>query len=216
MYSRQRHLLRNQSGSITGTFDVLIVIPLIIIGIVCVINSCVVGFYKQKLTFITTQAASYAANLPPNVEPTKPTEKLVAALVKRCELSGVNLKVAIKNIEIEDQDAVAVTVTGNFSLLHLQGIPTPMGVSMSDSSTALIPANRVCAAIAISPYPYSCNDPDSKISVYVPIIQPRNHLQVWEFPRESSVNALHNVGDQPPAAPQPNRKDCPLPRPSLY
>src|ERR1700737_2393863 len=93
--------VRNPRGSVTATADLLIVVPLIVLGVVCLINACMVGFYKQKLTLISTQAASYAANLPPDVDPVKPTEKIIAGLIRRCELRGSDIKVAIKPVAIE-------------------------------------------------------------------------------------------------------------------
>lgn len=206
---------RSSKGVLMATADILIMIPFIIGGAFFVTDSGLTSCYKQKLTFILNQAADYAVNLPPGTDVTKPTEQLVRDLTKKSGLQNSNLKIKVTTTTVGDNDAISVTATAAFPLL--QGSFLPVQISLQDAAVAIIPANRICAAIAINPYPYSYENPEANQSVYVPIIQPKHNMPVWQFPFDTAINNLHVVQGEGPSGPRNARNnDYFAARPSLY
>lgn len=207
---------RNCRGVIMATADILILIPVIVGGSFFVIDAGLASCYKQKLTFVLTQAANYAVNFPPDQSPIKPTEGVVKELMNKSSLTVTNLKVKVEATTIGDNDAITVTATAFFPLL--QGSFLPVGIELKDQATAIVPANRTCAAIAINPFPYSYENPKANQCVYVPIIEPKHNMPVWQFPNDTAINNLHVVqGDSPNGSlnASSNNKYF-LDRPSLY
>lgn len=206
---------RNCKGVVMATADILILLPIIIGGSFFVIDAGLASCYKQKLTFVLTQAANYAVNLPPQQSPTKPTESVVKELMGKSMLTVTNLKIKVEATTIDDNDAISVSVTAFFPLL--QGSFLPVGIELKDQATAIVPANRVCAAIAINPYPYSYENPKANECVYVPIIEPKHDMPVWQFPNDTAINNLHVVqGASPSGSSSARINKYFLDRPSLY
>jgi hypothetical protein len=206
---------RNCKGLIMATADLMIVLPLTVAGSFFIIDSGLASCYKQKLTFVLNQAAGYAVNLPPDQSPIQPTEGVVKELMKKSMASVTNLKIKVDATTVGDNDAITVSATAFVPLL--QGSFLPIGITMQDQATAIVPANRVCAAIAINPYPFSYENPQAKQSVYVPIIQPNHNMPVWQFPDDTAINNLHVVqGAIPMGSSNMHNNQYFLDRPSLY
>lgn len=206
---------RKCAGIMMATADIVIMLPLIIGGSFFVIDSGLASCYKQKLTFVLNQAANYAVNLPPDQSPIKPTESVAKELLKKSMATVTNLKINVQATTIGDNDAVTVSATAFFPLL--QGSFLPIGITLQDQATAIVPANRVCAAIAINPHPYSYENPQANQSVYVPIIQPKHNMPVWQFPIDTAINNLHVVqGASPSGSLSNHNNQYFIDRPSLY
>jgi len=206
---------RNGKGVMIAVADVLIMLPLIIGSSFFVIDSGLASCYKQKLTAVLNQAANYAVNLPAEQSFVKPTESVVKELLKKNNLNATNLSVKVEATTIGDNDAITVSVSAFLPLL--QGSFLPIGITLQDQAAAIVPANRVCAAIAINPYPYSYENPQANQSVYVPIIQPKHNMPVWQFPNDTAINNLHIVQGASPGGSIGNRNNQYFAdRPSLY
>ena len=198
-----------------ATADLLIMLPVVIGSAVFVVDSGLTSTYKQKLGFVLEQAANCAVNLPPEADINKQTEVVVKDLLQKSALPSSNLKLKIENTTVGDNDAISISCTASFPLL--QGSVLPIAITLSDKATAIIPANRVCAAIAINPYPYSYENQQANQSVYIPIIQPKHNMPVWQFPYDTAINNLHVVQGQAPTVPlNPRNNEYFSGRPSLY
>jgi len=198
-----------------ATADILIVLPLTIGCAFFLVDSGLASCYKQKLTSVLNQAADYAVNLPVEVSPIKPTEGVVKELINKNVNAATNVNVKVETTTIGDNDAITVSATAFFPLL--QGSCLPIGITLQDQATAIVPANRVCAAIAINPYPYSYENPQANQSVYIPVIRPKHNMPVWQFPNETAINNLHVVQGSAPSGPaNPRANQFFTDRPSLY
>ncbi len=206
---------RNCKGIMMAAADIMIILPVMVAGSFFIIDLGLASCYKQKLSFVLNQAADYAVNLPPDQSPIKPTEGVVKELMKKNMGSFSNLKVKVDATTIGDDDAITVSATASLPLV--QGSILPIEITLQEQATAIVPANRTCAAIAINPYPYSYENPQAKQSVYVPIIQPKHNMPVWQFPDDTAINNLHVVQGAAPAGSANTRNNQYfLDRPSLY
>ena len=213
--SRRRTGKRKGTGIMMATADILIMIPLVIGSFYFIVDSGLASCYKLKLTAVLNQAANYAVNLPPEPNSLKSTESVVKELLNKNLGTVTNVKIKVEATTIGDNDAISVSVTALCPLL--QGSCLPIGITLQDQATAIVPANRVCAAIAINPYPYSYENPQANQSVYIPIIQPRHNMPVWQFPSDTAINNLHVVQGASPSGPLSyHTNQFFLDRPSLY
>ena len=206
---------RRTRGMTMLAAELSIFVPLIVVGGFLLLDAGLMSLQKQKLSFVLIQTANYLVNLPPEDDPIKPAEGLIKDLCKKSGLSYSNLNIKVEKTSIGDNEALSVTAKANFPLL--QGSALPVEIAMQDTEVAIIPANRVCGAIAISPYPYSYEAPNAGISVYLPIIQPRHPMPIWQFPYETAINNLHHVQGAPPPSTPPTPKNPYFnDKPSIY
>src|SRR5580693_2055887 len=119
-YRRQS---RRQNGMMFATADLLMIIPFLVGGCFVLIDASLSSCYKQSLCSVVSQAAQYAANLPPGQDPAEPTDHLVRELVKSSALQVSDLKVVVKQIQIDNCAAVQVTARGMFPLLAGTAVP---------------------------------------------------------------------------------------------
>jgi hypothetical protein len=196
-----------------GVADLMIVIPLLIVGVFFLGDIAQIGTSREKLSFILGQAANYAVNLAPDVDPAVQTTQLTELLCIRNNLRVSKLNIKVEQITVSGCDAISVKASADIPLLAGSILP---GMShVEDVATALVPANRVCATVAINPYPFSTDNPTAGASIYVPVIQPKSGVPVWQFPYDAAINNLHVVEGVTPAA--PSIKDPYFAeRPSLY
>jgi Flp pilus assembly protein TadG len=206
---------RSKKGVVMGVADLVIMIPLFVAGVFFLGDLAQMGACKERLSSVLTQAANYAVTLPSDVDPAKSTEPVVKQLCAQNNLTINNIQVQVKKITIADSDAISVKATGYVPLL--QGGMLPAAVSIQDAAVALYPANRVYGVVAISPYPYSTDNPAAGQSVYIPIIRPRSGVPVWQFPYDSALNNLHVVeGPAPSPLTAESTSTYFRERPSLY
>ncbi len=198
-----------------ATADILIMIPVILGSFYLIVDSALASCHKLKLTSVLNQAANYAVNLPPDQSPIKPTEGVVKELISKNMPTVTNAKIKVEATTVGDNDAITVSATAFCPLL--QGSFLPIGITLQDQATAIVPANRVCAAIAINPYPYSYENPQANQSVYIPIIEPKHNIPVWQFPTDTAINNLHIVqGASPSGSLSNHTNQYFIDRPSLY
>lgn len=195
--------------------ELTVIIPLVVLGGFLLLDAGLVSLQKQKFSFIVMQAAQYVVNLPPEDAPERPTEQIVKDLCQKAKLKSSKLKVAVEKTTVGDNEAISIKATANFPLLS--GTLLPVEIPMEDTEVAIVPANRICGSIAISPYPYSYESPQAGVSVYIPIIQPRHPMPVWQFPYETAINNLHHVrGSAPPMVPPTPKNPYFNQMPSIY
>lgn len=206
---------RRRSGMTMMVAELTILIPIIVVGGFLLLDAGLMSLQKQKFSFVLIQVANYLVNLPPEEDQIKPAEGLIRDLAKKAGLGFTNLKVKVEKTTIGDNEALSVIASAKFPLL--QGSSLPVEITMQDIEVAIVPANRVCGAIAISPYPYSYEAPSSGVSVYLPIIQPRHPMPIWQFPYETAINNLHHVrGAAPPQTPPLPKNPYFIDLPSIY
>jgi hypothetical protein len=188
---------RTASGVIMATTDLMILLPIVVAGVACLCDFGELAWYKERLGFVLNQTANYAVNLPLDADQNRETERMLTALCTENCLQAAKLKIQVTKCTINDCEAL--TVNADVDVPLVKGSVLPAAVHLRDSATALVPANRICGAIAISPYPFSTENPDKNYSVYVPIVQPTRPLPVWQFPYDAALNNMHIVqGECPP------------------
>lgn len=180
-----------------ATLDLVLIIPMVVASSMFLVDCALGSYYKERLSFVAMQAANFAANLPFDQEPVKPTEKVVKDLLQKMNAGCANLKVTVKPITVGEQDALSVELSANMPLLRGGVLPGTIG--LQENAVCIIPANKVCAAVAINPYPYSYDQQQSQVPcIYVPVIQPRHNMPVWQFPYDTAINNLHIVQGSDP------------------
>lgn len=201
--ARKRQNARAADGVVMFVAELAVVIPLLVMGGIVLLDAGLISLQLQKFSFVLMQAADYVVNLPPEEDPIPTAEGIVKDLCKQAGLKCTRLKVTVSKATVGDNEAIAIKATAKFPLLN--GTALPMEINLDDTEVAIIPANRICGSIAISPYPYSFENSQAGESVYIPIIQPRHPMPVWQFPYETAINNLHHVkGPLPPTvAPVP-------------
>jgi len=196
-----------------GVADLMIVIPLLIISVFFLGDIAQIGQCREKLSFILNQAANYAVNLPPDVDCSVQTVQLAELLCLRNNLRVNKLKITVERTIVGGSEALTVTANGDIPLLA--GSVLPAMTHLQDVATAIVPTNRVYAAVAINPYPYSTDNPTAQNSLYLPVVRPQAGLPIWQFPYDQALNNLHVVqGVAPPIA--ENKDPYFADRPSLY
>jgi len=204
---------RNLHGAAMAIAELGILIPIILILTAFLADLFQAGWYKNRLAFVLTQSASYGASLPEDADLTKLATDMAKQLCAKNSLESTNVKLNVKQISVGDADAVSIS--GSIRVPLVPGNILPASINLSDTATALIPANRVSGAIALTPYPYSAEIPASNLSLYIPIVQPRHQLPIWQFPYDSALNNLHLVQGNSPN-PKPVIDSYYNSRPSLY
>lgn len=206
---------RGKGGMTMMVAELTIMIPIIVVGGFLLLDAGLMSLQKQKFSFVLIQVSNYLVNLTPEEDQIKPAEGLIRDIAKKAGLNFSNLKVKVEKTTIGDNEALSVTASARFPLI--QGSSLPVAIDMQDTEVAIVPANRVCGAIAISPYPYSYEAPNSGISVYLPIIQPRHPMPIWQFPYETAINNLHHVrGPVPPQTVPVPKNPYFIDLPSIY
>ncbi|MFN8554781.1 MAG: hypothetical protein U0103_25190 [Candidatus Obscuribacterales bacterium] len=184
-----------------ATADLLMIIPVTILIVVCLVDTGLGCIYKQKLSFVMNQTAEYIVNRPEHDDDQKQAELMLKKLCARSGLKGQNLKVTTKTVQVDDNDAVILNATIDLPLI--EGMSLPVSIGMEDKAVAVLPANRVTAAVAISPYPYSYEDSQTGPSLYIPIVQPKHTMPIWQFPYDVAINNLHIKQGIPPSLTPP-------------
>ncbi|MFN8554783.1 MAG: hypothetical protein U0103_25200 [Candidatus Obscuribacterales bacterium] len=206
---------RNARGVLFATADLMMLIPVSILIVVCLVDAGLGCVYKQKMSFVMNQTANYIVNLPENNADQKQAESMLKQLCALSGLKGRNLRVCTKMVQVDDNDAVSLTA--QIELPLLEGTALPVSLTMQDTVTAVLPANRVCAAIAISPYPYSTEESNTGPALYIPIIKPKYTMPIWQFPYDAAINNLHvKQGAAPALTPPPPQNPWFNDFPSLY
>lgn len=145
---------RNSSGQalVEGVAALILIVIASILATLFMVNSGLATYYKEKLGFITNQAASFAFQLPRTADPTGPTTDFVNNLCTEIGLpaSGISVK-ANNTINISGKPAVIVTVTANCKIFGKDSI-FPVSIPMSDT-TAAIQTNYVVSGPAGPPGP---------------------------------------------------------------
>jgi hypothetical protein len=208
---------RNDRGMIMATADLLITIPLVVMLSFFVVDSALGSYYKQRLGCLLDQAAEFGANYPVGKDPLQPTEEMVASLLRRSSMQALKLKVKAKEIEVEGNSAIEVSATGEFPLL--QGSLLPVSIPLKETSVALVPVNKVCAFIALSPSSYASQYPGRGLSLYIPVVKPKQELPVWSFPYDTAIGSVSIAkGEQPtlPPVSEQSRRSILVGRESVY
>ena len=205
---------RNEGGFDFAAADLLIIVPLFVVGAFLFCDAILLAVYKFKLCNVAVMAATYASELPPGRDIEARTKAMAQALAMRAELPGNNVQVKICTREFEETEIVEVEVTGKFPLL--KNINLPAQVELKEKSAAPLPANQVRAVLGISPYPYAQEESNTKPCVYVPIVRPTRSMPVWSFPVDTSLNYLKVVQGDEPEPTQTKMSDAFFQKPSIY
>jgi len=191
---------RSKNGQVVATADLLLTVPLAILGSFFLIDAGLISYYKNKVSQVVTESAEYAVNLPAQEDPVTATEKMVEKLSTKNGLKAFSIKTTVKKVCIDDVDAISVSVNMNLPMVHCQWLPASSVIS--DTAVSLIPANKVCAVVSISPSDYARQYAGRGLSIYVPIVQPRRNLPVWSFPFDTAIGSVSVVKGVPPAVDQ--------------
>jgi hypothetical protein len=119
-----------------GAAALVMIIAFTIGAILLALNSAVSVFYKEKLAFMSNQAAQFASTLPPTINAGAATKDYLSAIMPGIGLRPRNLTVKVdKSITIAGRPAAAVTISNDCNLFG-SGSILPLFVRMTDSGLA--------------------------------------------------------------------------------
>ncbi len=119
-----------------GVVDLMIVIPATIGAILFLMDTGLGMYDKSKLSFVATQAASFAASLPQNQDPTEQTKQLVSDLMKSMAIPSKAVKVGVSRITLAGRPGINVQISDEFPLFG-QASFLPAKISLQDNASAL-------------------------------------------------------------------------------
>ena len=142
-----------------------------------IVDSAVLACCKLKLGAVTQDTAKFVADLDNDQDVDRQTRLYIEGLLKASNQPVKNLKVKLKRFEINDAEAISVTVEGSYPLLENHLLPAQ--ITLSETAAALVPSRKICGYVAISPD--NCADPINhrKASLYFPVVRPSRRLPVW-------------------------------------
>ncbi|MBC7996558.1 MAG: hypothetical protein IAF58_01350 [Leptolyngbya sp.] len=215
--SKFKKFARQSSGMMMASTDFLITIPVVVLMAFFVMDAALGSYYKQRLGATLDQAAEFGANCPEGKDVRLLTEQMARDLLRRSAVKALKLKLAVKEIEVEGNNAIEVTATGEFPLL--EGTILPVSIPIKETAVALIPVNKVCGFLAVTPSSYANQFPGRGLSIYLPVVKPKQDLPVWSFPFDTAIGSVSLVKGMRPDMPlsyNPKSKDALLGRESVY
>jgi hypothetical protein len=174
MVTRRQRLCsyRRQSGQglTEGVAGLLLVTTGIVLGVLLLVNSGLLLFYKEKLAFVTDQTAKFAATLSSDTRDDD-TEKFAKELLGKVGLPSKQATVKVDDTTLAGQAAVSVAITDNFGLFG-NGEILPKASSLTDVAVCLGggDANQPIGLLQIAPG--DTVKPDMSKSIFVPIVKP--------------------------------------------
>jgi len=131
---------------------------MITIGVVCgvtlLINVGMSTYYKEKMGFITNQAATYASSLPAGYDIRDKTIAIVKGLLKDMNMPTSDYNVKVTASRIEDHAAVSVELRINNLPLFGNGEWLPLKIGLVEKATALGKGAGSADAFLWSPRPH--------------------------------------------------------------
>ncbi len=151
--------LRNSKGQLMASVDLMILIPATLVLLLFLLNAGVAMYYKQKVAFISIEAARYAAGLSdPNTAAAKTTE-FVKALVREMGISCTAENVEVKKTSLAGRPGATVRVQLIGLTMIGNGWILPSVIPMEDTSSASdIFGGATLAQIAIKVRPKDDNN----------------------------------------------------------
>jgi hypothetical protein len=194
--------------------ELAILIPTVLAATLFLSDTGLAIYYRSKLDCVLQQVGQIIVQVPDPGRRSDVANSIFGKILKATGLSATDLKIAVKDIEIDGYQALKISGSASFKLIKgMDFLPTSL--TLSDSTISVIPANRTEALIALSPYPYSLDPTQVQKSVYLPIVAPRPDLPIWQFPYDEALNRVHllqgGVPDQ-----RTNAANLPGIPPSLY
>ena len=127
--------VRRADGKIEGFAAELVVGSFLVIAFVFFLLNCgIAALYKEKLGYITAEAAIYSAGYT-GTDVIPATEKYIAGLCTQMGLPA-SLTAKVTEITLNGKKSMRCQVSGTFLLL--QGSSLPMTVDLTDTSVAMI------------------------------------------------------------------------------
>lgn len=161
--------VRSQKGQLMASMDLMILIPSTIVLLLFLLNAGVAMYYKQKLGFISLEAARYAAGISSANNAAAKTTEFVKDLVREMGMSCSSENVELKPCTLAGRPGVTVRVQLNGLALIGNGFILPSVIPMEDTSSASdIFGGAVLGQVAIR---MRANDGSGKAQfMYIPAI----------------------------------------------
>lgn len=182
---KQRKANRNELGQAMAAVDLLIIVPASVGCILLMLNCGMSAFYKQKLGFATTQAATYAASISRN-QRERDTKEFTNELLQKMALPNDG-EVKVEEVTVRGKQGVSVEVTENLSLFG-DGSVIPMSIKLSDRSVAICNAGGSNSSGNADGYiGFGYNVTGYRVR-YVPLVlDPDNSKPVWNVDRFGAI-----------------------------
>lgn len=142
----RKRSIRTETGQTMGVADLLIIVPVTVLAILLLLNIGVSMYFKSKLGFIASQAATFAAaqvSASPSVDPTPKTKALVIALLKAMGLPFGTTSVGVTPFTAAGQKAVSVQIVDDFPLFGSATKVFPVKIKLQDNASAVVPDTSV-------------------------------------------------------------------------
>lgn len=136
-HNRKLQKMRSSTGQLETFAAEIVIGTLVVIGFVFfMLDAGVSGFYKQKVGFISSQAAQFAANYSgKKVQPA--TEQFVKELCAQMGLNVTSLVVQASVSKMNGTPVASCQVSGVFPLLTFEGNCLPASVNITDAAIAV-------------------------------------------------------------------------------
>ncbi|MBI4532377.1 MAG: hypothetical protein HY711_00400, partial [Candidatus Melainabacteria bacterium] len=125
------------SGLVEGMLGLVLIIGGIVCGTILLVNVGIATYYKEKLGFISNQAANYAASLDPKENISDKTKDFVKELMPKMGFANSGLEVTTALSTVAGKQAATVTVASSELPLFGRGSILPLTLSLKDSATAV-------------------------------------------------------------------------------
>lgn len=132
---------RNQRGAVLaeGVVAIWLIISITVAAVSLLINSGMSMFYKQKISYVAMQTATYTAQLKMNEDKVGKGEAAAKKMLEAMGFSTVNSEIEIKEENIEDAPCISVSITLKNLPLFQGSEPgmMPFSVTLGDKAIAI-------------------------------------------------------------------------------
>lgn len=186
-----RMKIRSSKGQLMASVDLMIMIPATVVLVLFLLNVGVAMYYKQKLGFISNEAAKFAASCH-NSDSAAKTQEFVKAMLVEMGISSSDQHIEVKPCSLAGRHGATVKIQLSGLSMIGNGMVFPSVIPMEDTSTATDQFGGAFGQVAIR---MRDKDENGKNEfVYVPTVSHDAGLEqfhargsrVW---REDAVNS---------------------------
>lgn len=137
MNHKYRRARSSQGQAIAeGAVALILIVTGVVAGIVFLLDAGASIYWKDKLTFVTNQAASFAAQKGERVQQSE-VEDFVKTLLPACGININNVEVKTETIDAGGKKLCKVTLTNTFPLFVTGVTFLPFEVRLTDQAAAI-------------------------------------------------------------------------------
>ncbi len=180
---------RSQKGLVLATSELMIIIPVVVMVLFLIVDTAILACCKLKLGAVAQDSARFIASLESDRDTNSEALRYVEGLLKASCQPVNSLKVKVRKFEINDAQAVSITVEGSYPLVDSKILPAR--ITLTEIAAALVPTKKICGYVAIKPDAYADPANNRYPAIYLPIVKPNRKLPIWTFPYDTAIGSLN-------------------------